>query len=129
MPFSEGVPTVAITLAGRVYLVGWTWAAKRRARDYFVSQGKDEEKVTHQESIAAAIWAGMEEETRRELSVADVEEMIHPRNEVEVLEKMGSLWEKSEPDPDPKTSPVAVREPTTGNNSSESGRSESLTLR
>ena len=116
MPFAEGTPTVEITLGGKSYTLGWTWAAKRRARDYFASQGKDPDKATQEENIAVALWASLEKEARDSLSVGDIEEVINPANEEAILEKMSSLFTKSEPDPKPE--PVAAKIPTTGRSTS-----------
>lgn len=113
MAFAEGVPTVQIQLGGKSYTLGWTWAARRRSRDYMVSKGK-ENSATQYESVAVALWAAMEEKARAEISVEAVEEMIHPGNESEILEKMSTLFEKSEPDPDPNAQPSAAKIPTEG---------------
>lgn len=123
MGFAEGVPTVEIQLGGKSYTLGWTWAARRRSREYLIAQGK-ENTASQYENVAAALWAGMEERVRAEISVGAIEEMIHPGNESEILEKMSALFEKSEPDPDPNAKPSAAKIPTEGKQTSmSSGRS------
>jgi hypothetical protein len=122
MPFAEGTPTVEITLGGKSYTLGWTWAAKRRVREYLTAKYPNPETADQQEQLATAFWAGLDKESRTGLSVEDVEEMIHSGNEAELVEKMGSLFTKSEPEPDPNVAPVAVMEkektPTTGRSTS-----------
>lgn len=123
MAFAEGTPTVEITLGGQPYTLGWTWGAKRRLKEKLEEQGKslkDADAIT--ENLPAVLWASMDEDTRAALSIAAVEELINPRNEVEVVEKIGALFEKSEPDPEVKQEPAAVTMPTAGTNSKESGR-------
>lgn len=120
------MPTVDLALGGKVYTIDFTWGARLRCQEYVESRGKDPSSVNRFESIAAAIWAGMEDEDRAGLSVATILDMIHPGNEPEILAKIGELAEKSEPDPEPqvKTEPGAVRELTPGAmNSNEYGRS------
>ena len=128
MAFAEGVPTEAITLGGKVYRIAFTWGARRRCKEYFDSRGKDPAGSHQYEAVAAAIWAGMEEEDRKGISVEAVEDMIHPGNEAEILRRVGDLTEKSQPDPvEVKTEPGAVKEPTPGAmNSNERGHSGSL---
>lgn len=112
-----------ITLGGKLYTLGWTWGAKRRLKEKLEEQGKnlkDADAIT--ENLPAVLWASMDTDARAALSIADVEELINPRNEVEIVEKIGSLFEKSEPDPEVKQEPAAVTMPTAGTNSHESGR-------
>lgn len=129
--FAEGTPTTEIKLGGKSYTIGWTWGAKRRLKEVLEKQGKDlqtADAIT--ENLPAVLWASMDTETRDSLSISDVEEMVNPRNELEVVQKIGALFEKSEPDPEVKQEPVAVKKPTTGTgttSSKESGLSLSTT--
>lgn len=126
MPHAEGIPTVDVQLGGKQYTLGWTWAAKRRARDFFIAQGKDSAAALREENLAVAFWAALDKETRSTTSVEDIEEMIHPKNEEYVATKIGSLFDVSEPAPDPNAHPVAANQPTTGDlNSKRSGQLES----
>lgn len=118
MPFAEGVPTVQIQLGGKPYSLGWTWAAKRRLKEALESTGADLTNETAvAENLAVVLWASLDKESRS-LTVEDVEEMIHAGNEVEVATKIGELFKASEPDPDPKQQPAAVKEPTAGRSTS-----------
>lgn len=124
------MPTVQVDLGGKSYRIDFTWGTRLRAKEYFESQGKEPGSVNQFESITAAIWAGMEDEDRAGLTVAQVANLIHPGNESEILQKISELTEKSEPDPEVKTDPGAARELTPGSmNSNESGHSPALTYR
>lgn len=124
--FAEGTPTVEIRLDGKSYTLGWNWGAKRRARETILSRHADPQNVDQSEAMAAAVWASMDKENRAELSVEDVEEMIHPGNEVEVMEKVNRIIKSSEPDPEVKAEPAAVKMPTAGKSpSTNSVQSES----
>lgn len=115
--FAEGTPTVTIQLGGKAYTLGWTWGAKRRVKDHLKPDDPFEE------NIAVILWASMDKEAREAISVEEIEELVHPENEAEVVGKFAELFKKSEPEPDPNADPVAVKEPTTGNqNSKNSGR-------
>lgn len=106
-----------IALGGKSYTVGWTWGAKRRLKEIILARGTDTTSVLAlSDHLPTAVWAGLDEETRAKVTVEEIEESLNPRNETEVIEKMGSLWKASEPDPEPegKVSPVAVKTPTTG---------------
>lgn len=130
--FAEGVPTVEITLGGKSYTVGWTWGAKRRVRDHHIAKYANPQDVAEEENLATILWAGMDQETRSGISVEEIEELIHPRNEADIAGKIRELIAKSEPDPEPevKADPAAVKTPTAGSsNSNKSGQSESLIYR
>lgn len=125
MPFAEGVPTVDITLGGKPLTIGWTWGAKRRVRDHHIAKYANPQDAPEEENLATILWAGMDKEVRASLSVEDIEDLIHPRNEAEVAKKIRELIAKSEPDPEPevKAEPAAVKTPTAGSsNSSKSGQ-------
>lgn len=122
--FAEGVPTVKVTLGGKPYELAWTWGSKRRLGDK--AQITDAKALS--DNLGALVWATMDKESREALSVEDVEELLHPGNQVEVIDKIGSLFALSEPSEEPGKNggPVAVKEPTTGNLTSRtSGQSES----
>lgn len=129
--FVEGTPTVEIQLGGKSYTLGWTWASKRRLKEALVARGTNlTEQTGVAENLAAVLWASMEKEARAEMSVEDVEEMIHSGNEIEVATKIGELFKASEPDPEPagKTEPAAVIKPTAGKlNTTKSVPLESVT--
>lgn len=126
MGFAEGVPTVQIQLGGKSYTLGWTWAAKRRVRDYLAARHGDPLKANEEENLATVLWASMDKEQRESLTVEDVEEMVHPDNERIIAEKIRDLCLRSEPDPN--VDPVAVKKPTTGeSNSKKSGQLVSTT--
>jgi hypothetical protein len=120
--FAEGTPTVSVSLGGKSYTLGWTWAAKRRVRDYLTSIGKDGAGVHEEEYLSAVLWASMEKDARTDLSVDDVAELINPSNETEIAEKIRRLCIASEPESDPNVEPAAAKmeEPTAGRSLSSS---------
>lgn len=129
MSFAEGTPTVEITLGGKSYTIGYSWGGKRRAREYLTRQGADPAKANEEEYLSTLLWACMDKESRSSLTVEDVEDMIHPGNEVEIGEKLKQLIVRGEPDEEPegKTRPEAVKVPTSGTPSSRSGQLQSTT--
>lgn len=129
--FAEGTPTKDIQLGGKSYTLGWTWGARRRARVALTDRYPDPKNVDKSEAIAAALWASMDKETREAVSVEDIEEMIHPGNEIEIMQKIDELIKASEPDPEPEgnAQPAAGKKPTAGSKKSRTGsqRSRSAT--
>lgn len=121
MAFAEGTPTVSVTLNGKSYTLGWTWGSKRRLKEWFTAHGIDGNSPQAMgENLPAMLWASMDKPDRESLSVDDVSELINPRNEVAIAEKIGEMFKVSEPEPDTKAEPVAVKEKplTTGNSTS-----------
>jgi hypothetical protein len=119
MPFAEGTPTVEIMLGGKSYTLGWTWGAKRRLKERLAMQGSDLKDVNAiSENLPAVLWAALDNEARDSISVEGIEELVNPRNEAEVVEKISSLFAQSEPDPEVKAEPAAVKRPTAGNSTS-----------
>lgn len=122
MGFAEGTPTVTVQLGGQSFKLGWTWGAKRRVKERLKPDD------VFEDNIAVVLWASMDKETRESITVEEIEELVHPGNEAEVVGKFAELFKSSEPKEEPGKNgePVAVKEPTTGNQSSRmSGRSES----
>lgn len=121
MAFAEGTPTVTVTLGGKCYTLGWTWGSKRRLKEWTKANGVDAQSAQAMgESLPAMLWASMDKEDRDSISVSQVEELINPRNEVAIAEKIGEMFRVSEPEPDIKAAPVAAKEKplTTGNSTS-----------
>lgn len=124
--FAEGTPTVSITLGGKSYTLGWTWGAKRRVREHLTERHADPKDVTAEENLATVLWASMEEEHRKALSVEGIEDMIHAGNELNISKKIEELCLRSEPEPDPNAQPAAVKKPTAGTERSASTSSAPL---
>lgn len=126
----QGVPTATISLGGKSYKLAWTWGAKRRLNERLVAAGKE---LTAPNSIAenlpAVVWASMDEEAREKISVEQIEDLIHPGNEIEIIDKFSVLFSQSEPDPAPNAEPAAgKKQPTAGRSASKkSGQSASTT--
>lgn len=114
MSFAEGTPTVEIQLGGKSYTLGWTWGAKRRVRESLTKHHADPTNAGAEENLATVLWASMEEEHRKALSVEGIEDMIHADNELEISKRISELCLRSEPEPDPNEQPAAVKQPTAG---------------
>lgn len=129
MSFAEGTPTATVKLGGREFTIGWTWGAKRRAFDEAEKRGRpmrDEETLLR--NLPVVLWASMDKETRETVTVDEIEEMVNPKNELAVVSKLASLFEKSEPEPEKNEGPAAADQPTAGSSiSMTSGQSESMT--
>lgn len=126
MSFAEGTPTVEIQLGGKPYTLGWTWGAKRRVRESLIGRHADPKNAGEEENLATVLWASMEEEHRKALTVENIEDMIHADNEVEISKKIEELCLRSEPEPDPNAQPAAVKKPTAGTERSASTSSARL---
>jgi hypothetical protein len=103
--FAEGTPTVEITLGGKSYTLGWTWGSKRRLKEHLKAHGVDLQSADAAvfDNLPAVVWSAMDEESRSGISISQIEELLNPRNEEEVMKKLVSLFTQSEParEPDP----------------------------
>lgn len=123
--FAEGTPTVDVTLGGKTYTIGYSWGAKRRARQELIRRGNDADRAHEEEYLSTLLWACLGKEDRSLLSVEDIEDMIHPGNESEIGKQLKQLIVRGEPDEEPEGNarPAAAnRETTAGTSSTESGR-------
>lgn len=131
MAFKEGVPTVTIQLGGKSRLLGWNWAVKNGLRKHIKADGEDPGAVSViVDYLPAVVWFAMAPEDRGNLTVSDVEELLHPRNEVEITNEIAKLFHESEPPPSDTAgneTPAAVTKPTAGKKLKSSGQSESMT--
>jgi len=128
MRFAEGTPTVDITLGGKDYTLGYTIGAMKRAKELNVLDIDTADSVAFMLALPAFVWACMDEEARKELSVSAIEELTNPLNIHDISTAVGELFSASLPKPDPNVEPAAVTMPTAGNSASKnSGRLESMT--
>lgn len=109
---------MAITLGGKSYTLGWTWGAKRRLQEGLKERGVDLNSPDSAvgENLPLVIWAALDKATREGISVDEIEELVNPRNQVEVVTKLGQLFTESEPDREPEGNARAgaVETPTPG---------------
>lgn len=127
MPFSEGTPSVSVTLAGKLWQLGYTLGAMKRAKDLGVLDVDMTDNTAFILALPEFVWACLDESGRTELSVEAIRELLNPLNAKEITRAMVDLFEASLPkrDPDPNADPAAVKEPTAGlQTSSSSGQLE-----
>lgn len=87
----EAVPTVEVVLAGKPRKLAFTLGAMRRIKQ---ATGHDIDAAESQkivEVLGAYIWAMMGKEDRKELSVEDVEDCLHPGNLEEITSVFNQL--------------------------------------
>lgn len=127
--FAEGTPTVTIRLGGKDYTLGYTLGSMLRAKDLGVLNVDVEDPVERMLKIPEYVWCCFDAESRKELTLEAVRELLNPTNIREIGVKVEMLFLGSLPDgePDPNVEPPAVKEPTGGNSTSRSfGQSESM---
>lgn len=123
--FSEGTPTVTIDL-DKPRTLAFTIGAMRRARQLGVLDKDATSEVEFMLALPEYVWACLPEVDRGELSVAQIGELIHPRNVAPIASKVGELLRASVPDPN--VDPPAVEKPTGGpSTSTSSGQLASTT--
>ena len=128
MPFAEGTPTQLIEMGGNLYELGFTIGAMKRAQKLGVLNVDASDATAMMLALPQYIWACMNEEGRKELSVEAIEELLNPNNIKVIAEAIGELFKESLPKPDVKDEPGAVKPPTPGNSTStSSGRLVSTT--
>lgn len=124
--FAEGTPTATIELNGKVYTLGFTIGAMKRAQALGVLEVNAEDGPAMMLALPEFVWSCLDEDGRNELTVAQISELMHPLNTPGIAEKVGNLFKVSVPSPDPNASPAAAKgkkKPTAGKSSSKnSGR-------
>lgn len=119
MPFAEGTPTVEVTL-DKARTLGFTMGAMRRikARLGTLAMPALEDGTINQDKavewIPVVVWACLDAEGRAQLTVEQVEDLIHPGNVKATSRAVVELFNASAPDAaqDP-TEAVPVAEPAT----------------
>jgi hypothetical protein len=110
--FAEGVPTVTIELGGKSYPIGFTMGSMKRAQDLGVLKVNVEDATAMMLALPEYVWACLNEEGRKELSVDAIRELISPTNLEAITEKISELFKASLPEPGPEgnASPAAALE-------------------
>jgi hypothetical protein len=118
--FAEGTPTAAIELNGKPYTLGFTLGAMRRAQELGVLEVNAEDATAMMLALPEFVWSCLDEDSRKELSVEQISEMMSPLNTPEIAGKVGELFKVSVPKPDPNAQPAAAKgkKPTAGKPSS-----------
>lgn len=97
MPFAEGIPTVEVKL-DKPRALGFTLGSLRRVKDRL---GTLDVKVEGPEGLLAlptCVWASLDAEGRKELTVEQIEDMIYPGNMQEISTAVAQLFKQSTPD-------------------------------
>lgn len=98
--FAEGQPTAVVPL-DKPRTIGFSLGAMRRVRDQLGTLEYDPDSPDALLALPAYVWACLSSADRAELSVAQVEDMIHPGNMAEVSETLGVILRASSPDAKP----------------------------
>lgn len=117
--FAEGTPTVTITL-DKPRVLGFTLGTIRRAKELGVLNVNASDETALMLALPEYVWCCMDDQGRKDLSVAAIGELLHPFNVKEVAKQVGDLFKASVPkeDPDVKQEPAAETMPTAGNSTS-----------
>lgn len=118
MGFAEGTPTATISLGGKSYDLGFTIGAMRRSRALGVLNVDATDNVSFMLALPEYVWACLDDEGRKDLSVAQISELMNPANVNEIAGAVGEIFRASIPAPDPNVEPAAVKMPTAGNSTS-----------
>lgn len=103
MPFLEGVPTVVLQL-DKPRTLGFTMAAMRRIKEKAGTLELPVDangRVPLEKAIdlmPTYIWACLAPEDRAEVSLEQLEEMLHPGNLEAVTQAIVSLFQRSNPE-------------------------------
>lgn len=115
MAFAEGTPTVTIEL-DKPRELGYTLGAMRRAQELGVLKLDMEDDVSFMLALPRYVWACMDSEGRKDLTIETIEEMMNPLNAKTIARKMIELFKASLPPEDPSgnAEPAAAMMPTAG---------------
>lgn len=103
MPFIEGIPTVVLQL-DKARTLGFTMGAMRRIKERLgtLELPMDEKgKIPLDRAIEIMptyIWACMDTPDRAEISVEQLEDMMHPGNLQAITEAVTALFQRSNPE-------------------------------
>lgn len=116
MPFAEGTPTAEVTLAGKVYTLGFTLGALRRCRELGVLKLDVQDQTAFMLALPEYVWACLSEIERGELTVDGIGELMNSTNMAEIADAVGKLWASSIPKgkSEKNAPPAAVKKPTAG---------------
>jgi hypothetical protein len=111
MPFLEGTPTAVLQL-DKPRTLGFTMGAMRRIKDKVgsleIPVGADGKIPLDRalEIMPTWIWACLEAPDRAEISVEQLEDMLHPGNLPQLTEAIVSLFKASSPEASTEAGPT-----------------------
>lgn len=97
MPFIEGVPTVVVRL-DRERELGFTNASVERVLRELGTAEVPDDPIQRVRALPTYLWACMDAESRAELSVDQISEMIHPGNAEALGQAISALFKASKPE-------------------------------
>lgn len=97
MPFLEGIPTVVVQL-DKPRTLGFTLGSMRRIQEVLGTLEYRVDAAADMLAVPTYVWACMDAEGRAELSIEQVEEMIHPGNLKAMSEACTTLFHASSPE-------------------------------
>lgn len=108
--FIEGVPTVTVQL-DKPRELAFTLGALRRAREKLGDFDLDVDKLESLAALPALLWACLSAEGRKQITVEQIEDMIHPGNMDVISEAVRKLFRKSQPEGPGNPTDAAPAEP------------------
>jgi hypothetical protein len=109
MPFIEGVPTVTLKL-DKPRTLAFTMGAMRRIQERLGTLDITKDVAGGLLTMPTYIWACMDADARKEITVEEVEDMIHPGNMGEIGAAIDALFGASNPE---GATEAEVADPTT----------------
>jgi hypothetical protein len=118
MPFPEGTPTVTVQL-DRPRQLGWTMGAMKRAKALGVLAVDWNDQTETMLAMPALVWSTLDAESRAELSLEELDEILNPRNMLEIINQITALFGESEPEavPEGNGQPAPAKKPRAGKTS------------
>lgn len=108
--FAEGMPTVTVTLDKEREL-GFTLGALRRVKEKLGTLDVDLENPESNMAFPTYIWACLPASGRAELSIEQIEDLIHPGNMVAIGDALARLFKASQPEDAANPTAAAPAEP------------------
>lgn len=94
----EGTPTATVTL-DKPRELGFTLGALRRVREKLGTLEVNLDKPEGSMALPTYIWACLPASARKDLSIEQIEDMIHPGNMQTIADALGKLFKASTPEP------------------------------
>lgn len=108
--FGEGIPTVMVKL-DRERPLAFTLGALRRVREKLGNLDIDLDRPESMVALPTYIWACLSAVGRKELSVEQVEDLIHPGNMGAISDALTKLFQASQPDAQANPTAAGPAEP------------------
>jgi hypothetical protein len=108
--FAEGMPTATVKL-DKPREIGFTLGALRRVKEKLGRLDFDLAGAGASMALPTYVWACLPASGRKELTIEQVEDLIHPGNMNEISDALGVLFKASTPDPEANPTGAAPATP------------------